>query len=355
MEDLIYRLRQTQGVAKLIGSAPVFLKAIEQLPAIARSEAAVVIIGATGTGKELVARAIHYLSDRAAFPFVAVNCGSFTHALLEDELFGHERGAYTDARARRQGLIAQAERGTLFLDEVDTLPSKAQVDLLRVLQDKSFRVIGSSVEHQADVRILAATNAPLDKLVSSGDFRPDLYYRLCVFSISLPALKDRKEDILPLANHFLAKHATAEKGKLRLTPTTCAALISCSWPGNVRELENAIIRGVHLSQSDAIEVEDLGLRGSGTAPTDLAKANSFKAAKREALETFEKDYLTRLMSEHQGNVSRAARAAGKERRNLGKLLKKHRLNPKLFHFSPAISPEPSADFTGCGLVKTAGA
>jgi DNA-binding NtrC family response regulator len=346
MEDLIQRLRQTQGLAKLIGSAPVFLKAIKQLPAIARSEAAVVITGETGTGKELVARAIHYLSERAAFPFVAVNCGSFTHALLEDELFGHERGAYTDARSARQGLIAQAERGTLFLDEVDTLPSKAQVDLLRVLQDKSFRVIGSSVEHQADVRILAATNAPLDKLVGSGNFRADLYYRLCVFSVSLPPLKDRKEDILPLADHFLTKHASAEKGKLRLAPRTCAALISNAWPGNVRELENAIIRGVHLSHSDAIEVEDLGLRASGTASTDLAYSNSFKAAKREAVEVFERDYLTRLMSEYQGNVSHAARAAGKERRNLGKLLKKHRLNPKHFHFSSTVPPEPLADFTG---------
>ena len=348
MEDLIHRLRQTQGAAKLVGGATVFLKAIEQLPAIARSEAAVVITGETGTGKELVARAIHYLSDRAAFPFVAVNCGSFSHALLEDELFGHERGAYTDARARRQGLIAQAERGTLFLDEVDTLPPKAQVDLLRVLQDKSFRVIGSSVEHQADVRVIAATNAPLDKLVSSGDFRADLYYRLCVFSISLPPLKDRKEDILLLADHFLTKHAPPEKGKLRLSPSTCAALIFCSWPGNVRELENAIIRGVHLSQGDAIEVEDLGLRTPGTARTDLARSNSFKAAKREAVEIFERNYLTRLMSEYQGNVSRAARAAGKERRNLGKLLKKHRLNPKLFNLSTNLSPEPLTNAAGCG-------
>jgi DNA-binding NtrC family response regulator len=331
-ESLICRLRQTQTMAKLIGRSPAFLRAIEQLPAVAGSEAAVVITGQTGTGKELVARAIHYFSRRAAFPFVAVNCGSFTESLLEAELFGHERGAFTDAHAQRPGVIAQADRGTLFLDEVDTLPAKAQVDLLRVLQDKTFRLVGSSLEHNADIRILAASNAPLERLVSAGRFRSDLYYRLSVFSINLPALRERKEDILLLADHFIQKHAPAGKTAVRLRATACTRLLSYSWPGNVRELENAIIRGIHLSQTDFIEVEHLCLQPVESCATP-PKPASFKAAKRDAVESFEKDYLTRLMSEHRGNVSHAAQAAGKERRNLGKLLKKHRLDPKLFSSS----------------------
>jgi len=206
MENLINRLRDKQTLAKLIGEAPVFLKAIAQLPSVARSEATVLITGETGTGKELVARAIHYLSARVAFPFVPLNCGSLPETLLEDELFGHERGAFTDARTPRRGLITQAERGTLFLDEVDTLAAKAQVALLRVLQDKMFRTLGSSREQEADVRIVAATNAPLDQLVRAGGFRVDLYYRLRVFSINLPPLRDRKKDILSLSRHFLEKH-----------------------------------------------------------------------------------------------------------------------------------------------------
>src|SRR5215472_4396066 len=203
METLIQHLRDSQALAKLVGEAPAFAKAIKQLPAVAKSGATALITGETGTGKELVARAIHYLSARTSQPFVAVNCGSLPDTLLEDELFGHERGAFTGAHVRRDGLIAQAEKGTLFLDEVDTLPAKAQIDLLRVLQDKRFRTIGSSVEHKADVRIVAATNAPLELLVQSGGFRADLYYRLSVFPIFLPVLRDRREDIPALAAHFL--------------------------------------------------------------------------------------------------------------------------------------------------------
>src|SRR5262249_32899789 len=186
MDGLVSSGRGKQAFAKLIGNSPCFQQAIAALPAMASSDATVIISGETGTGKELVARAIHYLSERAAFPFVPLNCGSLSDTLIEVELFGHERGAFTDAHVRRQGLIAQAERGTLFLDEIDTLPNKAQVDLLRVLQDKRYRPVGSPHELQANVRVLAASNAELPQLVRSGSFRADLYYRLCVFSIHLP-------------------------------------------------------------------------------------------------------------------------------------------------------------------------
>jgi transcriptional regulator with PAS, ATPase and Fis domain len=336
MEDLVGRLRQIQGLANLVGGAPAFLRALRQLPAIAKSGATVVISGETGTGKELVARAIHYLSERAGLPFVAVNCGSYPESLLEAELFGYERGAFTGAQARREGLIAQAEGGTLFLDEVDTLPPKAQVDLLRVLQEKSFRVLGCGVERRADVRVLGATNASLDRLVRLGSFRTDLYYRLCIFSISLPPLRDRKEDILPLATHFLESHTPTGMTALKLDSSAREALLSYDWPGNVRELENAIIRGIYLSQTDSIDKESLGLSLPTLASVCFRGSSSFKAAKRELVEEFEKNYLSRIMIEHRGNVTRAAHSIGKERRDLGKLLKKYQLNPKLYRLQAAI-------------------
>jgi DNA-binding NtrC family response regulator len=343
MENLIERLRDAQALAKLVGDAPAFLNAIRHVPEVARSEATVLITGETGTGKELVARAIHYMSPRSGFPFVPVHCGSLPDSLLEDELFGHERGAFTDAHAQRHGLIAQAEKGTLFLDEVETMSLKAQVALLRVLQDKRFRALGSSRERQADIRVVAATNAPLEQLVRTGSFRPDLYFRLRVFSIHLPPLREHKEDIMTLSRHFLKKHAPSREGpELLLTPDACEALLAYDWPGNVRELENAIIRGIHLSQTNLIEVKDLGIASESESEQNLPLnivsegACSFKVMKQKMIETFEKEYLNRLMREHRGNVSHAALAAGKERRELGKLLKKYRIDPKFFSALPGL-------------------
>lgn len=340
MDDVIRNLREKQALAKLVGAAPAFAEATRNLPAIARSDAIVLITGDTGTGKELVARAVHYLSQRAAHPFVPLNCGSFPDALMEVELFGHERGAFTDARMRRKGLLAQAEGGTLFLDEVDTLPLKAQVDLLRFLQDKCYRVVGSSEERRADVRVLAASNAPLFQLAQSGVFRIDLYYRLCVFTVHMPSLRDRAEDIPLLAEHFLNKHAPLGRPIPKLSAEALADLALREWPGNVRELENAIVRGIHLSQGDTILPGDLSLppRGPRPAPADQqggAKLPDFRTMKREVIESFERSYLTRLMAEHRGNVSVAARAAGKERRDLGRLLKKYRVDAKTFQLSRA--------------------
>jgi DNA-binding NtrC family response regulator len=334
METLLQRLRNAGALAKLVGSAPAFVEAISQLPAVSKSEAAVMIRGETGTGKELVARAIHYMSDRAAHPFVALNCGSLPDSLLEDELFGHERGAFTGAHARRDGLIAQAKNGTLFLDEVDTLSQRAQVDLLRVLQDRRFRPIGSTAEREADIRVVAATNAPLDQLIRATNFRSDLYYRLCIFTINLPALRERKEDVLMLATHFLHKHALQDKPGLKLSAEACAALLAWDWPGNVRELENVMLRAIHLCRTDSIEVANLGLQTLCSLSPDAAdcagRESSFSVAKRRAIALFEKEYLTRLMAQQEGNISQAARVAGKDRSDIGKLLKKHRLDAKLF-------------------------
>jgi DNA-binding NtrC family response regulator len=338
LERLVHRLRDSHAQAKLVGTARAFLASIAQLPAIARTDAAVLVSGETGTGKELVARAIHYMSDRAPFPFVAVNCGALPDTLLEDELFGHERGAFTDAHQRRKGLVAHAERGTLLLDEVDTLSGRAQIALLRMLQDKKYRPVGTGSELQADVRILSATNAALDRLVERGSFRADLYYRLCVFSIELPPLRERVEDIPTLAAHFIGKHKSEDARPLTLSPEALQRLLAYTWPGNVRELENAIIRGIHLSGGrEHIAAGELGLPSPASTPPaslrGVANPRSFGVLKRQAIESFERAYLTQLMSEHQGNISRAARAAGKERRELGKLLKKCHIDPRTFRLS----------------------
>ena len=326
------RLRRAQVLAKLVGEAPAFAQAIAHLPMVARASAPVLLTGETGTGKELVARAIHYLSDREAKPFVPVNCGSLPDTLLEAELFGHERGAYTDARDRRIGLIAQAGGGTLFLDEVDSLTSRAQVALLRIIQDNLVRPLGSSVEQRVDVRFVAATNLDLIGLVRGGTFREDLYYRLCVFVVGLPPLRERRTDILPLARHFLQKHALRDRVTPRLASETEALLLSHGWPGNVRELENAVIRGINLAQGDRITPVDVGVsRPEETARNqESSPKRSFQEEKRDVVISFEREYLARLLADHRGNVSHAARSAGKERRELGRLLKKHRLDPRDF-------------------------
>jgi DNA-binding NtrC family response regulator len=331
-ETLIQRLRETQTLGRLVGRSPAFLTAIATIPAIAQSEGPVLITGETGTGKELVARAIHYLSPRADRPFVAVNCGLLTDTLLEDELFGHERGAFTDARERRTGLIAEAERGTLLLDEVDTLTPRGQIALLRVLQDLAYRPVGSSREQTADVRFIAATNASLWQLVRSGAFRTDLYYRLCVFPVTLPPLRERREDITVLARHFLDRYAVPGRPELSLTPSAEAALLAHDFPGNVRELENTMMRAAQLARSGVIEAADLGLPGAGSGPPaplpTLPGVRTFRVLKQIAIEAFERDYLTTLMREVRGNITRAARVAGKERRELARLLKKHGLRER---------------------------
>jgi DNA-binding NtrC family response regulator len=333
MERLIERAEEASALARLVGRSPAFARAVAALPAMARGDAAVLVSGETGTGKELAARALHYLGPRAGFPFVAVNCGALPEALVEDELFGHEKGAFTDARAGRPGLVAEAEKGTLFLDEIDALSRKAQVTLLRVLQDRRYRPVGAGRERQADVRIVAATNAPLDLLVREGAFRSDLYFRLCVFTLHLPPLRERREDIPALAAHFLEKHAPAA-GPRRLAPGALAALLAHDWPGNVRELENCILRGSQLAAAQVLAAADLGLSpcrpGSETVlatPPQDAPLLPLRAMKERFVEAFEHGYLTRLMTEHRGNVTRAARAAGKERRELGKLLKRYRIDP----------------------------
>ncbi len=343
-------LRESDALSHLVGDAPRFLAAIERLPLIARNSATVVVTGETGTGKELIARAVHYLGPRAEHPFVPVNCGALPDTLLEDELFGHERGAFTDAKARREGLISGAEHGTLFLDEIDSLTPRAQVALLRVLQGATYRTLGGNRERLADVRFIAATNVSLSALVSSGRFRSDLYYRLCVLSIHVPPLRERQEDILRLARHFLTKYQQGA-APLELSAEAERALVAYSWPGNVRELENVIQRSIAMTPVAVIASTDLGLPTDAPDPPaaapfrpallPLGEPNAapaapqaqwppFNEAKRAVVDSFEREYLGQLLRAHRGNVSRAAQSARKERRDFGRLLKKHQLDPRAF-------------------------
>ena len=333
VDAVIGRLRDAGALERLVGESDAFVQAIRPLPALARSDATVLVTGETGTGKELVAHALHYLSARAALPFSPVNCGSLPDTLLEDELFGHEAGAFTDARARRPGLIQDTQKGTLFLDEVDALTPRAQVALLRLLQERMFRPLGSSRQERAHVRFVAACNAPLEDLVRAGAFRGDLYSRLSVLTIRLPPLRDRRQDIPLLVARFLEKHTPAARPVPRVSAQAMSALMACEWPGNVRELESRIVRAIVLGEGEVIEPGDLGL-AAGSAPVDTVadgwSSDSYQALKRKAIAEFERHYLTRLMARHHGNVTQAARAAGKERRELGRLLKKHQLDRGAF-------------------------
>jgi DNA-binding NtrC family response regulator len=288
--------------------------------------APVLIEGETGTGKELVARALHYLGPRAGGPFVPVNCGALPDHLLENELFGHERGAYTDARTASTGAIGAAAGGTLFLDEIEALSPKAQAALLRFLQDREYRPLGSSRALRSDARVVAASNADLRALSAGPAFRADLFFRLDVLSLRLPPLRERRGDIGLLAEHFV-KRFCDEYGKARkaLAPGALAMLEGHDWPGNVRELENLIHRSVLLADGPALFPQPAA---ADAKPQDTSQGSTlpgepFAVAKARAIEAFERSYLTALLRATGGNVSEAARRADKERRALGKLLKKH--------------------------------
>jgi DNA-binding NtrC family response regulator len=315
----------------LTGRSPAFLRALATIKKVARCDAPVLIEGETGTGKEAAARAIHYLSARRDGPFIPVNCGAIPDNLIENELFGHERGAYTDAKAAQAGLIAQAERGTLFLDEIDALSPKAQSTLLRFLQDRQFKALGSSILRQADVRVVTASNAALAGLVEAGGFRQDLYYRLNILNIALPPLRARAGDPECLARHFIERYAELYGRPAKsLHPASVAWLNSHSWPGNVRELENLVHRELLLAEGDTVQLHpDLAAserrHGTGDRRRRPALSQRFHDAKLRAVGEFERDYLAALLASAQGNVTVAARLAGKERRALGKLLKKHGL------------------------------
>jgi transcriptional regulator with GAF, ATPase, and Fis domain len=326
----------------LIGTSKCFLQATGMIPILSASRSTVLISGETGTGKELFARAIHYSGERRSKPFVPVNCAALPDHLIENELFGHSKGAFTGALLEKQGLLHEADGGTLFLDEINSLSFSVQSKLLRVLQDQEFRPLGSTKSKTINVKIIAATNTDLRHLVETRQFREDLFYRLNVLSLTLPPLRDRKEDILLLANHALKVYAK-EFGKKSLTLGQAAKtkLMSHPWPGNVRELQGVIQRAVALATSDVLEAADLDLPESEvqnlTGPTmalmtreGLSGNCSFQDMKAKVIEEFERAYLSELLATYQGNISKAARAARKERRAFQRLLHKHGLDRRVF-------------------------
>jgi two-component system, NtrC family, response regulator GlrR len=290
---------------------------------VALYDAPVLIEGETGTGKELAARAIHYQSGRRDRPFVPVNCGALPDSLIESELFGHRRGAFTDARRDQQGLVALAHSGTLFLDEVDALTPKAQVTLLRFLQDQQYRPLGGEREEHTDARIIAASNAQLMEMVGEGRFRIDLLYRLKLMHVILPPLRDRKGDLALLSQHFVQIGSARFGRPMRpLAAETLSWFEQYSWPGNVRELEHTIYHGLLLSDGATISIPPPPCLGGAATSAALP---TYRLAKEEAIAAFEHAYLARVINESRGNVSVAARLAGTERRHLGRLLKKHHL------------------------------
>ncbi|MDH4172680.1 MAG: sigma-54 dependent transcriptional regulator [Betaproteobacteria bacterium] len=306
----------------MIGRSVAFRIADALIDKMSAFDAPVLIEGETGTGKELAARALHYRGARRERPFVPVNCGALPDSLIENELFGHRRGAFTDARDDKAGLVELAHGGTLFLDEVDALTPKAQVTLLRFLQDQQFRPLGGRREEQADVRIIAASNRDLERQVEAQAFRLDLLYRLKLLHLTLPPLRERHGDIPLLAAHFVRTAAALYcKPALPVDAETLAWFECYRWPGNIRELENLIQREFLLAESECIRVRaPAAALDAGPRP---APPLNYRQAKSRAIAEFESRFLATLIDRTKGNVSAAARISGTERRHLGRLLKKH--------------------------------
>ncbi|HWO25818.1 MAG TPA: sigma-54 dependent transcriptional regulator [Kofleriaceae bacterium] len=324
--------RRTRKSDVLIGTGAWIKELYDRISMVAATDATVAIFGESGTGKELVARTIHNSSRRHEAPFVVVNCAAIPEALLEDELFGHVRGAFTDATRDRDGLLAAAHTGTLFLDEIGELPLALQAKLLRVLQSQEFRRIGDDQDRQVDVRIVTATNRDLEQLVGSGSFRQDLYYRINVFPLQLPPLRARPEDVPLLVQHFIHKYRD-RLGKAcdGISPAALARFQAYGFPGNVRELENKVHQAMVVAAGSIIEEEDVALPGGRVVirgRVDLSRP--FRELKQEAIDAFETQYLNELLTEHQGNLAQAARAAGMDRKNLWALVVRHGLDRAQF-------------------------
>jgi DNA-binding NtrC family response regulator len=375
---LVARTRQLEQVllskerfGEIIGDSPRMLEVYRLIEGVAPTSSTVLILGESGTGKELAARAIHQRSPRAKRPFVAVNCGAIPKELVESELFGHVRGAFTGAQAARTGLFESADGGTILLDEVGDLPLAAQVKLLRVLQEGEIKRVGADETRTVDVRVLAATNIDLMSRIQGGEFRRDLYYRLNVIAIALPALRERADDVLLLASYYLQKFSRSmQREPKRLAPDAIRALREYDWPGNVRELEHAIEHAMVLSQREAITAADLpfartssfreGNTLPGVAPPQRGPDASAKAAsrpapadgaaggegertarldfdhlarmqypdaKRRLLASFDEVYTSELLRRANGNMSEAARMAGLDRSNFRRLIKRHKGTP----------------------------
>ena len=332
--------------SNIIGSSQAMLQVFELVETIAPTSSTVLITGESGTGKELVARAIHVRSPRSDRPFVAVNCGALTETLLDSELFGHMRGSFTGADANRKGLIEIAEKGTIFLDEIGEMSPMLQVKILRVLQERKFRRVGGSEEVDADIRIIAATNRDLGKMVAEGQFREDLYYRINVIPVKLPSLRERTDDVPAIAEHFVAKFAEQMKKPITgISKGAMACLQSYSWPGNVRELENAMERAVALERTPSILPESLpdaprGVAASPVAPAAVFNGNGAQPAAGEGrpsnlpeggfdleqhVQHLEREYIAEALRRSNGVKVKAAELLGMSFRSFRYYMKKYNL------------------------------
>jgi DNA-binding NtrC family response regulator len=324
LRDEVRRLREEVGRTnrfdELIGQSPIMQTVHDLLARVAASDASVLVTGESGTGKEVVARALHVRSARAHRPFVAINCAAMPEALLESELFGHVRGAFTDAREAHTGLFQQADGGTLFLDEIGDMPIGLQPKLLRALQERSVRPIGGRSEIACDVRIVAATNRDLELAIEEKRFREDLYFRINVIHVELPPLRARTSDILPLAQHFLQQFGSrSSKSVVGISPGAAEKLVSYAWPGNVRELQNCIERAVALTRFEQLSVDDLPdkIRDYRRSHVLLASDDPTELV---PMEEVERRYVRRVMEAVAGNKTAAARILGMDRKRLYRML-----------------------------------
>jgi two-component system NtrC family response regulator len=344
--DLVNENRQLKeevkslyGLDTIISKHPNMIEIMGMVRQVADSKATILIEGESGTGKELIAWAIHLNSGRIGFPFRVVNCSAIPRELLESELFGHERGAFTGAERRKIGSFEVAHRGTLFLDEIGEMPRELQVKILRVIEGHRFMRVGGTEEIDVDVRLIAASNRDLKAAVEKGEFREDLFYRLNVVTIKLPPLRERKGDIPLLVSHFIEKHKKEVKEKpLEISEKALQALTTYSWPGNVRELENSILRAMLLSRSDRIQIEDLPpeVRGEGEEPAHPVPRDGQELKRRKwqlrrkVEDELEHVFLKDALKRNKGNITKTALDVGMDRRQLQNLIRKHRVVVKEF-------------------------
>ncbi|MFN0253593.1 MAG: sigma-54-dependent transcriptional regulator [Kofleriaceae bacterium] len=306
------------GFENIIANSEAMRDVVSLVKRIAGSTASVLVTGESGTGKELIGRAIHYNSARAAGPFVAVNLAAIPEGLIESELFGHKKGAFTDARADKPGLFVEADSGTIFLDEIGELALPLQAKLLRVLQEHEVRPLGATKNQHVDVRVVAATNRNLEAMVAEKSFREDLYYRLNVIHLDLPPLRSRPEDVVPLATHILAHLGPKQNPprRMRLSPEAQHLLLGYHWPGNVRELMNVLERGVALCQGELIADDDLPPSVRERRPADFLHGLGAAVARRMTLAELEREFIEAVLADEAGNKTRAAQRLGLDRKTL---------------------------------------
>jgi DNA-binding NtrC family response regulator len=357
-DEIIYRIKKTlkQATAlknalrhdrepgttfgKLVGESEAMQEVYDRIQMFAESDVTVLITGESGTGKDLTAQSIHNLSQRANQPFIAVNCPTVPEQLLESELFGYKKGAFTNATCNRKGLFQEAEKGSIFLDEIGDIGPTIQSKLLRVFQEKEIKPLGEAKPVKVDVRIIASTNINLQKKISSGEFREDFFYRLNVLSIELPSLSQRASDIPGIAEHLVAKHCRKlNKPHKRIAPALMTRLQEYAWPGNVRELENVLIQGIIYAKTDQITSSDITLTSEkGTLLTSMVNKTdlsnvAYKKAKENILSSFNHKYIGALLAITNGNVTHAAKRCGLERQALQQIMKRFNITADVFRCS----------------------